>query len=769
LNGRAAPNELEHIVTLKSFAVVALVCLSLSTACGKPNADALVAKGNDYVKNNLLPEAIIQYKAASQAEPKRGDIRQKLSDAYLQHREGANALREAVNAADLMPTDASAQIKAGNLLLMAGAFEDAKARGQKALAIDATRADALILIGNALAGLKDLDGAISQYQDALVLNPAGDQAYANIGAIQYSRGQRKEAEETFRKAIQAAPNAASSHLALANFLWATDRLPEAETELKAALALEPNNITANRSLGMYYMMNGRAAEAEPLFKSIAATLKTDDAELALADYYLIQHRVEEAKAILGPLAKKSDTFATASLRLAMIEATQNNRPGARTIVKSVLDKMPHYAPARLFDTRLLMLDNKLDEAMAAAESLAKDEPNDAAGAEAQFIIGTIESGRDRTVEAQKALEESLRIQPRSLSAAFSLAQLHLRIGNPDKAESYARQVLNAKPGDPGARALIVGAELMRNDQTKANADLSSLEKEYPNNTVVMTLVGARELSAGHYDAARTAYAKVTAKDPDSLEALEGLLMLDLRAGKKKEAADRAEAALQRIKPSANLFVITAKAYLTIGDAKRAEDLLRQAIEREPARLAAYGMLGRLYIDQKRLADAEDQFKEIVRRNPQSIAANTMLGMLFEAEGKMPEAEEQYQKTLGLDSSAAVAANNLAWILVSSDRSLEQGLQLAQTAHKGLPEEPHVNDTLGWILYRKGRPEQAIGYLETAVRRDSADPLPYYHLGMAYSDMKETAKARQALERALQLSSTFSGAADARRALTALGR
>ncbi|HEX5071201.1 MAG TPA: tetratricopeptide repeat protein [Vicinamibacterales bacterium] len=750
-------------------AVVVIASLAGSAACSKPDADAMVAKGNEFVKNNLLPEAIVQYKMAVQAEPKRGDIRSKLSDAYLQHREGASALREAVNAADLMPTDASAQIKAGNLLLMAGAFEDARARGQKALAIDGTRADALILIGNALAGLKDLDGAISQYQDALVLNPAGDQAYANIGAIQYARGQRKEAEATFRKAIEAAPKAASSHLALANFLWASDRLPEAETELKAALALEPNNITANRSLGLYYLANGRAAEAEPLFKAIVAALKTDEAEVALADYYLLQKRFDEAKTILTPLAKKADAFASASLRLALIEASQNNRPGARAIVRTVLDKQPHYAPARLFDTRLLVLDNKLDEAMTSAQSLAKDEPNSSAGAEANYIIGTIEAGRDRTVEAQKALEEALRISPGSVVTTFALGQLHLRIGNPDKAESYARQVLSVKPGDPGARALIVGAELMRNDQGKANADLATLEREYPNNTVVMTLVAARELSAGRYDAARTAYTKVTAKDPDSLEALEGLLLLDLRAGKKKDAAERADAALKRIKPSANLFVIAAKTYLALGEAKRAEDLLRQAIEREPARLAAYGMLGQLYIDQKRLGEAEEQFKEIVRRNPQSIAANTMLGMLHEAQGKLAEAEEQYQKTLGLDSSAAVAANNLAWILVSSDRSLEQAMQLAQTALKGLPEEPHVNDTMGWILYRKGRPEQAVRYLEAAVRRDSAEPLPYYHLGMAYSDMKDVAKARQALEKALQLSTAFPGAADARRALTALGR
>ncbi len=514
---------------VKKLAVIALVAVSFA-ACSKPDAGALLAKGNDYFDKKMVAEAIVQYKMAIQADPKRGDVRSKLSDAYLLQRDGRGALREAVNAADLLPNDAAAQVKAGNYLLMARAFEDAQSRADKALAIDPKSADALVLKGNAMAGLKDLDNALGEYQEALALNPTGDQIYANIGAIQASKGQTAEAEATFRKAVEVAPKSVNARMALASFLWASKRAPEAEVALKEALALEPANLVANRALGTFYMASGRGAEAEPYFKAIAAAANTDEAQLALADYYLAIKRVGDAKAILTPLSQKKESSGPASLRLAAIEVGNNNRPVASTIVRGILDKEPKYAPARVFELRLFLMDNKLDDAMTAATALIKDEPNSTSAAEASFIIGGIEASRDRLDEAGKAYEDALRIAPQSLPVVMSLAQLQLRMGNGDKAEAYARQVLAAQPGNPAARAIIVRSYLMRGDVTKGAAELASLQKEYPNALPVQNLVAAQNLAAGRYDAARAAYAKVAAAAPNDLEALQGLVIIDLQAG-----------------------------------------------------------------------------------------------------------------------------------------------------------------------------------------------------------------------------------------------
>ena len=124
----------------------------------------------------------------------------------------------------MLPDDAAAQVKAGNFLLVARQFEDAKTRASNVLTKDAKNVDAQILLGNAQAGLKNFDEALSDYQQATTLNPTDDRAYSNTGVLQIFRGQKAEAEASFRKAVEVAPKSISAHMALANFFLSNGRI-----------------------------------------------------------------------------------------------------------------------------------------------------------------------------------------------------------------------------------------------------------------------------------------------------------------------------------------------------------------------------------------------------------------------------------------------------------------------------------------------------------------------------------------------------------------
>ena len=116
-------------------------------------------------------EAIIEYRRAIQADPRLGQARLKLGDAYVQNGDGANALREYVRAAELLPDDQDAQLKAAKFMLLAGQFPDAKAAGEKLLAKSPGNVEAQIVIANALAGLKDFESAVDAFEDAAQLDP----------------------------------------------------------------------------------------------------------------------------------------------------------------------------------------------------------------------------------------------------------------------------------------------------------------------------------------------------------------------------------------------------------------------------------------------------------------------------------------------------------------------------------------------------------------------------------------------------------------------
>ena len=146
----------------------------------------------------------------------------------------------------------------------------------------------------------------------------------------------------------------------------------------------------------------------------------------------------------------------------------------------------------------------------------------------------------------------------------------------------------------------------------------------------------------------------------------------------------------------------------------------------------------------------------------------MVAMVLEEQGKTPEAEKAYERVLTLEPNAPVAANNLAWLYVSSSRKLDEALQLAQAALQQLPDEPNIHDTLGWIYYQKDMAKAAVPHLESSARLSPFDPTFRFHLGMALVKTGDWPKARQELNRAIALRPTFAGAEEAKKALAMIG-
>jgi predicted Zn-dependent protease len=101
--------------------------------------------------------------------------------------------------------------------------------------------------------------------------------------------------------------------------------------------------------------------------------------------------------------------------------------------------------------------------------------------------------------------------------------------------------------------------------------------------------------------------------------------------------------------------------------------------------------------------------------------------------------------------------------------LDQALQLASTATRSRPGDPFFSDTLGWVHVRKNRAQLGLPYLQAAIEKDSANPVFRYHVGVAYEQLGEYAKARTELTRAVQGTARFKGADDARALLKAIGK
>jgi putative PEP-CTERM system TPR-repeat lipoprotein len=749
---------------------LSLAALSLALLCGaacrtdpKVAKERYLASGNRYAAAGKYAEAVIEYRNALQYDPSAGTVHEKLADALLRTGD-PNALREYLRAADLLQDDATLQVKAGDLLLLVGRFDEAKSRAQKVLATDARNIDAQILLANAQAGLKDLDGAIAQIEDALRVDPDRGATYSSLGAIELGRGQREAAERAFTKAVELQPNSVTARLSLGNFYWLTSQTTAAEASLKRALEIDPKNALTNRALANFYLATNRRSDAEQPLKMVYEVSKTPASAFALADYYIAVGNDASARTVLQTMLNTPSASSVANVQLATLDHKGGHREDAYGRLASVLAGDQANLQALLVKSALLLSDGRPDEALASVSTATARHPESAS---AFFTLGRVQTARRQPAAAIVAFQEVLRLNPRATEAKIALGQLQLAQGRPDTTVGLAVEALANEPANGNAELLFVRGLLAQGELDRAASELKQLMVRFPNSFAVHAqmgmLLGRKQNLAG----ARAEFERALELQPDAVEPFAGLVALDVAARNYTTARARVDARIAT-GPTAPLLTLAARVYAASGDLPAAEAFLRQALDKDSAYLAAYGALGQLYVLQNKLDAARAEFERMAERSPKPVAALTMVGIILQAQGDEESARTTFERAMQVDPEAAVAANNLAWIYAEKGGNLDMALQLARTAQKRLPGAAEVGDTLGFIYYKKNLASLAVSTLRVSAAQDPGNATYQYHLGLAYASSGDAPRARQSLTRALALKPDFGGAQDAKNLLSSLG-
>jgi tetratricopeptide (TPR) repeat protein len=184
------------------------------------------------------------------------------------------------------------------------------------------------------------------------------------------------------------------------------------------------------------------------------------------------------------------------------------------------------------------------------------------------------------------------------------------------------------------------------------------------------------------------------------------------------------------------------------------------------RLSLLGRAGRFA---EALAFGDQLLKEFMRPGEQrDIRAN--LSNVYSSMHDFAHAEEQLQRILREDPNDATANNDLGYLWADQGKSLEEAERLirkaidldAQQRRTGSPvvvedegENAAFLDSLGWVLFRRGRPDEARGLLEkaSALRGGMDDPVVWEHLGEVYLRVKEPRRALAAWQKAVTLYET----------------
>ena len=116
--------------------------------------------------------------------------------------------------------------------------------------------------------------------------------------------------------------------------------------------------------------------------------------------------------------------------------------------------------------------------------------------------------------------------------------------------------------------------------------------------------------------------------------------------------------------------------------------------------------------------------------------------------QLPEAVEWLEQVLDEFPGNIAALNDLGYLWADQGEHLARAHDMIREAVNGDPENAAYRDSLGWVLYRLGRLEEAVVELEKAAQGEE-DPVIFDHLGDVYAGLKQPDKAKHAWQRSVE--------------------
>jgi tetratricopeptide (TPR) repeat protein len=183
-----------------------------------------------------------------------------------------------------------------------------------------------------------------------------------------------------------------------------------------------------------------------------------------------------------------------------------------------------------------------------------------------------------------------------------------------------------------------------------------------------------------------------------------------------------------------------------GHNAEARQSYQAAKDANPGSLAADLMLARVDVQEHQPDRARPRLEALVAADPKNMPALLLLADVEEHSGNPADAIKRYRAVLTMDTSNVQALNDLAYLLATQNP--DEALAPAQKAVELAPDNAAVQDTLGFVFYRKGDYRQATNYIKAGVAKEPT-PSRQFHLGMCYRKSGETQLAAKTLAAALQ--------------------
>ncbi len=641
----------------------------------------------------------------------------------------------------------------------------------------------LLASATTFLGQNDPKAAAIQLKNALQINPESPVARYMLGKALLASGDPVGAEVELLRArqlkhpdAQVLPELARAQLALGHFKAMTDDMAavefdgaapmadlqtslaagyimqgardRAQTAIDRALTLSPKFVPALITRARLKVAGGDVDGAlQGLQEVIALAPGNFTAWMLRADLLLQAKRdLDGAAASYNAALRIRPDLVQAHSALIQMQLQKRDLPAATTQYEAMKKALPKHPDTLLFEAQIALAKKDFNGARVLLEDALLKTPDHP---RMLFTAGAVELQLGAISQAEAYLARAVQLAPGDAGVRRMLARTQLRAGQPGKAMSTLKPILDSPNVDADSLTMAGEAQLGNGDAKSSEEYFNHAIRLRPSDSRARTALALAQVARGNPDGGMTELRQIAAAD-SGVSADLALISTLLRRGDFDRALTAIDSLEKKQPEQALASNLRGQVLLRRKDPAGARKNFEAALAKQPTLFSAVASLAALDLVEKKPAQAQARFDDLLKIDPRNSQALLALAELKARTGGTPE-EVLAQLNLAVNKNPYDAYSRLALI----DQHLSQtdykaALVAAQGAVAALPEDFDLLGKLGQVLLANGDTNQAQTTFQKMVSLQPRSVPGLLGLAEAQMAAKDADAAARSIKKALDL-------------------
>jgi tetratricopeptide (TPR) repeat protein len=374
--------------------------------------------------------------------------------------------------------------------------------------------------------------------------------------------------------------------------------------------------------------------------------------------------------------------------------------------------------------------------------------------------------------------------PENAYAWMALCRMAVQADELEQALAAVDKALVYAPGLPAAIVLKAQVLVRLERKVEATEVLRQAVIAHPEDADLHFAYGRMLLDADELEQARVQFAEVVKLEPENIDGLYSLALLELETRQFKSGEKHLKQLLELNERQQNAYYYLGYAAREQGNDAAALDWYRK-VETGDYWSQAQLRLAEILIQQDKLDEMQDHMQTLRLKNPdQAVQFYLLEGQVLsdaglqqsaydlytkalaenpdtedllyaraltaEKLGDLDGAERDMRRILANDPDNVRTMNALGYTLADKTDRYDEALGYITSAYQKTPDDPAIIDSMGWVQYRLGNLDIARQYLQQAWEMTSDSEIGA-HLGEVMWHQGDREGARRVWEKARELS------------------